>query len=192
MKRSFTFSWRLLQQPLLRLPRTFNSPTIVSTTITSKMAAPVALFSTSALRAANAQPYSSINGKLDPSLLRSLQEMGIVYMTPVQTKVMEMPSLRSDWYVEVLYRCCSSILTIEQSRTLKDRHRQDHRLPSARIAEPASTLAKERSDSRPGPFPDPRVGATNRSGSRPTGEKCVNPRPANRGSHCFRRYCTSQ
>ncbi|KAL8667902.1 MAG: hypothetical protein Q9202_000367 [Teloschistes flavicans] len=63
------------------------------------MAAPVALFSTSALRAANAQPYSSINGKLDPSLLRSLQEMGIVYMTPVQTKVMEMPSLRSDCLV---------------------------------------------------------------------------------------------
>ncbi|KAL8639287.1 MAG: hypothetical protein Q9228_003669 [Teloschistes exilis] len=63
------------------------------------MAAPKALFSTSALKAANAQPYSSMNGKLDPSLLRSLQEMGMVYMTPVQTKVMDMPSLRSDCLV---------------------------------------------------------------------------------------------
>ncbi|KAI4194103.1 MAG: hypothetical protein LQ350_007970, partial [Teloschistes chrysophthalmus] len=63
------------------------------------MAAPKALFSTSALKAANAQPYSSMNGKLDPSLLRSLQEMGMVYMTPVQTKVMDMPSLRNDCLV---------------------------------------------------------------------------------------------
>ncbi|KAL8685444.1 MAG: hypothetical protein Q9218_007757 [Villophora microphyllina] len=63
------------------------------------MAAPTALFSTSALKASGATPYSSITDKLDPSLLRSLQEMGMVYMTPVQSKVMEMTSLRSDCLV---------------------------------------------------------------------------------------------
>lgn len=51
------------------------------------------------LKAANAQPYSSMHGKLDPSLLQSLQSMGMLYMTPVQSKVLDMPSLRQDWYV---------------------------------------------------------------------------------------------
>ncbi|KAL9606334.1 MAG: hypothetical protein Q9179_000507 [Wetmoreana sp. 5 TL-2023] len=63
------------------------------------MASRNALFSTSILKAANAQPYSSMDGKLDPALLRSLQDMGMTYMTPVQNKVLEMPSLAQDCLV---------------------------------------------------------------------------------------------
>lgn len=56
-------------------------------------------FSTSSLKAANAQPYSTMEGKLDGSLLQNLKGMGMTYMTPVQSKVLEMPSLSSDWCV---------------------------------------------------------------------------------------------
>lgn len=63
------------------------------------MANSSALFSTSSLKAAGAKAYSSMDGKLDPSLLQGLQDMGMSYMTPVQQKVLELPSLRSDWYV---------------------------------------------------------------------------------------------
>lgn len=59
-----------------------------------------ALFSTSSLKAAGAKPYSSMEGTLDPSLLQGLQDMGMSHMTPVQQKVLELPSLRSDWYVK--------------------------------------------------------------------------------------------
>lgn len=53
---------------------------------------------TSSLKAANAQPFSSMRGKLNPSLLDGLDAMGFEYMTPVQKKVLaELPSLNSDW-----------------------------------------------------------------------------------------------
>lgn len=64
------------------------------------MAAANALFSTTSLKAAGAQPYASMEGKLDPSLLKSLQDMGMEFMTPVQSKVLGMPFLTSDWYVD--------------------------------------------------------------------------------------------
>jgi len=69
---------------------------------TVNMANASALFSTSSLKAAGAKAYSSMDGKLEPSLLQGLQDMGMSYMTPVQQKVLELPSLRSDWYVRAL------------------------------------------------------------------------------------------
>lgn len=58
-----------------------------------------ALFSNAELKAANAQPYSSMEGKLDPVLLDALKDvMGFDFMTPVQSKVLSgLPTLRSDW-----------------------------------------------------------------------------------------------
>ena len=68
-----------------------------SSYLIGKMATASALFSTSSLKAAGAQPYTSMEGKLDPSLLRGLRDMGMECMTPVQSKVLGMPSLTADW-----------------------------------------------------------------------------------------------
>ena len=38
-----------------------------------------------------------MEGKLDPMLLNNLREMGMEFMTPVQSKVLGMPSLTADW-----------------------------------------------------------------------------------------------
>ncbi len=90
------------QRPPSHLPGFFaltfpyHKPTVT-------MASASALFSTSSLRAAGAKAYSSMDGKLDPSLLQGLQDMGMSYMTPVQQKMLELPSLRSDWYVRSLF-----------------------------------------------------------------------------------------
>ena len=81
------------------LPLTSQHSTKVTHKPTTNMANAMALFSTSSLKAHNAPPYSIMEGKLDVSLLRSLENMGMSYMTPVQQRVLEMPSLRSDWYV---------------------------------------------------------------------------------------------
>ena len=64
------------------------------------MASTTALFSTTSLKAAGAQPYASMERKLDPLLLGSLRQMGMEFMTPVQSKVLAMPSLTTDWYVD--------------------------------------------------------------------------------------------
>ncbi len=62
------------------------------------MSNPQALYTTSSLKAANAQLFSSMQGKLDPSLLEGLDAMGFEYMTPVQKKVLGgLPSLKGDW-----------------------------------------------------------------------------------------------
>ncbi len=63
------------------------------------MSSSSALYSSASLKAANAQPYSSMQGKLDPVLLEALKNvMGFEYMTPVQSKVLNgLPTLRSDW-----------------------------------------------------------------------------------------------
>lgn len=62
------------------------------------MSNPRARFTTSSLKAANAQPFSSMQGKLNPSLLEGLDAMGFEYMTPVQKKVLaELPSFNADW-----------------------------------------------------------------------------------------------
>ena len=70
------------------------------------MASATALFSTTSLKAAGAPSYASVEGKLDPLLLGSLQKMGMELMTPVQSKVLAMPSLTSDWYVDACLACC--------------------------------------------------------------------------------------
>lgn len=62
------------------------------------MSNPPARFTTSSVKAANAQPFSSMQGKLNPSLLEGLDAMGFEYMTPVQKKVLaELPSFNGDW-----------------------------------------------------------------------------------------------
>lgn len=57
-----------------------------------------AVYSTSALKRANAMPYKSLTGNFDPGILKALDEMHYEYMTPVQEKVLSsLPSLRADW-----------------------------------------------------------------------------------------------
>ena len=63
-----------------------------------KMSTSAALYTSESLKAANALPYSSLEGKLDPMLLQALKDMNFDFMTPVQSKVMTgLPSLKSDW-----------------------------------------------------------------------------------------------
>lgn len=60
-----------------------------------------ALYSSASLKAANAQPYSSMEGTLDPMLLLALKDMKFEFMTPVQSKVLGgLPSLQSDCLVQ--------------------------------------------------------------------------------------------
>lgn len=57
-----------------------------------------AVYSTSALRQAQAPPFKSLAGKLDSGILKALDEMQYEYMTPVQEKVLgSLPTLRTDW-----------------------------------------------------------------------------------------------
>lgn len=51
------------------------------------------------LMASDAKPYSSMEGKIDSSLLASIKDvMGFEYMTPVQDQVLNgLPSLKTDW-----------------------------------------------------------------------------------------------
>lgn len=57
-----------------------------------------AVYSTSALRQANAMPFKSLDSKLDPGILKALDAMGYEFMTPVQEKVLSsLSSLRADW-----------------------------------------------------------------------------------------------
>ena len=63
-----------------------------------KMSTSAALYPSETLKAANALPYSSMEGKLDPLLLQALKDMNFDFMTPVQSKVLTgLPSLKSDW-----------------------------------------------------------------------------------------------
>ena len=63
-----------------------------------KMSTSAALYTSESLKAANALPYSSMEGKLDPLLLQALNDMNFDFMTPVQSKVLTgLPSLKSDW-----------------------------------------------------------------------------------------------
>ncbi|KAJ5896197.1 ATP-dependent RNA helicase [Penicillium subrubescens] len=49
----------------------------------------------------DAQPYSSMAGKLDPRLLKALDVMGFSHMTPVQQRVLtELPTWRTDCLVQ--------------------------------------------------------------------------------------------
>ncbi|KAF6240336.1 hypothetical protein HO173_001947 [Letharia columbiana] len=60
-----------------------------------------ALYSSASLKAANAQPYSVMEGKLDPMLLQALKDMNFDFMTPVQSQVLAgLPSLKSDCLVQ--------------------------------------------------------------------------------------------
>lgn len=62
---------------------------------------PEAVYSTASLKESRAQPYQSMAGKLNVSLLRALEVMGFEYMTPVQSKVLsELPNFRSDCLVQ--------------------------------------------------------------------------------------------
>lgn len=60
-----------------------------------------ALYSSASLKADNAQPYSVMEGKLDPMLLQALKDMAFDFMTPVQSQVLAgLPSLKSDCLVQ--------------------------------------------------------------------------------------------
>lgn len=83
-----------------RRPLLFHSykPFSIST---SKMSTSGALYSSASLKAANAQPYSRMEGTLDPMLLLALKDMSFEYMTPVQDKVLGgLPSPQSDCLVQ--------------------------------------------------------------------------------------------
>ena len=63
-----------------------------------KMSTSAALYTSESLKAANALPYSSMEGKLDPLLLQALKDMNFDFMTPVQSKVLAgLPTFKSDW-----------------------------------------------------------------------------------------------
>ena len=87
------------------LARNIAGPCFVSShklyfTSTLTMSTTAALYTSESLKAANAQPYSSMEGKLDPMLLQALKDMKFDFMTPVQSKVLSgLPSLKSDWSV---------------------------------------------------------------------------------------------
>ena len=70
-----------------------------SSTLKSNMSTTGALYTSASLKAANAQPFSIMNGKLDPMLLQALKDdMKFEFMTPVQNQVLTgLPSLKSDW-----------------------------------------------------------------------------------------------
>ncbi|KAF2811032.1 DEAD-domain-containing protein [Mytilinidion resinicola] len=60
-----------------------------------------AVYSTETLKEAHAQPYRSLEGKVNPSFLKALDKMGYEYMTPVQHKVLTaLPSYSSDCLVQ--------------------------------------------------------------------------------------------
>ena len=64
----------------------------------ARMSTSAALYTSESLKAANAPPYSSMEGKLDPMLLQALKDMKFDFMTPVQSKVLGgLPSFQSDW-----------------------------------------------------------------------------------------------
>ena len=64
----------------------------------ANMSTSAALYSSASLKAANAQPYSVMEGKLDPMLLQAIRDMNFEFMTPVQSQVLTgLPSLKSDW-----------------------------------------------------------------------------------------------
>lgn len=72
-----------------------------------------ALYSSATLKAANAQPYSSMKGILDPMLLMALKDMDFEYMTPVQSKVLGgLPSLQSDCLVQAKTGRCFLAQTV--------------------------------------------------------------------------------
>jgi len=85
---------------ILRRPSLFRFYTLPSLSA-SKMSTSGALYSSASLKAANAQPYSSMEGTLDPMLLLALKDMKFEFMTPVQSRVLGgLPSLQSDCLVQ--------------------------------------------------------------------------------------------
>ncbi|KAG8533972.1 uncharacterized protein KY384_001715 [Bacidia gigantensis] len=65
------------------------------------MSNPVALYSSASLEAANATPFSSTSGTLEPALLQALAAMKFNFMTPVQEAVLsKLPSMHSDCLVQ--------------------------------------------------------------------------------------------
>ena len=83
--------------PVARIP--FFRPCLTSTLqLKSNMSTSGALYSSASLTTANAQPFSLMEGKLDPMLLQALRDMKFDLMTPVQSQVLVgLPSLKSDW-----------------------------------------------------------------------------------------------
>ncbi|KAL2048574.1 hypothetical protein N7G274_000486 [Stereocaulon virgatum] len=88
------------------LARNIARPCFVSShklhlTLTLTMSTTAALYTSESLKAANAQPYSSMESRLDPTLLLALKDMKFDFMTPVQSKVLSgLPSLKSDCLVQ--------------------------------------------------------------------------------------------
>lgn len=83
-----------------KIGRTPFFPYKISRPLISNMSTSGALYTSASLKAANALPYSSMEGKLDPMLLQALTDMKFDFMTPVQSKVLGgLPSLNSDWSV---------------------------------------------------------------------------------------------
>ena len=55
-----------------------------------------------------------MEGKLDAMLLKNLRDMGMEFMTPVQSKVLNMPSLQADWYADVYIACSMTPIRTDQ------------------------------------------------------------------------------
>lgn len=63
------------------------------------------IHTSASLKSANALPISTLQGKVDSSLMEGLDGMGFEYMTPVQSQVMNgLPTFRSDWYALLIFQ----------------------------------------------------------------------------------------
>lgn len=166
-------------------------------TSTANMSSSSALFSSASLKAANAQPYSSMKGKLDPVLLEALKDvMGFDFMTPVQSKVLSgLPTLRSDWYVKVqpqkllhaqwLHRGVLDLPYPRQSCSSEDRYRQNNRFPSPSYPDPSGNIPTTWRSLDIGTFPNQGTRSSDRCRGDPT---CIENAEASGGTHSFWRH----
>lgn len=59
---------------------------------------PYTFHTSASLKAADAPPFRTLHGLLDPALLKGLDDMGFEYMTPVQSRVLKgLTHLKNDW-----------------------------------------------------------------------------------------------
>lgn len=132
---------------LLRTPRSRSLPPAMQ-----------AVYSTSSLRQANAMPFKSLTGTLDPGILKALDEMQYEYMTPVQEKVLSLlPTLHTDWYFLILP--CSAQPLTAQSCAGQNRNWKDNSIPTSCLTIPDHLRSSpERTGRYSNPFSDTRTG----------------------------------
>lgn len=97
-----TFTFKIMNiAPSLRraLPRLRHLRSTQIITMSISQSQSQSLYTSVSLKAANAPTFSTLKGKLDPSLLEGLDAMGFDYMTPVQRQILSpLPGLPGPLY----------------------------------------------------------------------------------------------